>query len=157
MRDAIKAHAEAEAEAMTPEEREKHRFTGSLLPTTAPVFADLIANERLLEAFEGLGFSGSHCGNTKWSCGFIISKPPRSPSLAWHQDCAVWDHDIAYQKVPHQVTPCHADTLSFVNRRHPLCPRVGRTRRRRQCARRLACFLVNIQPSSHLHVIKVCE
>ena len=92
-----------QAEAMTPEEKETHKYTGSLLPTISPAFVPLIANIRLMAAFEGMGFTGSMTGNTKWSCGFVISKPARSPSLQWHQDCVVWDHDIAYQTTPHQV------------------------------------------------------
>ena len=94
----------AQAEAMTPEEKETHKNTGSLLPTISPAFAPLIANKNLMAAFEGMGFTDSMSGNTKWSCGFVISKPPRSPSLPWHQDCVVWDHDIAYESRPHQVS-----------------------------------------------------
>ena len=85
---AIREFSTGEAEAMTPEQREEHRFTGSLIPVHDPVFQPLLCNEKLLGAMEALGLGGK--GEVKWSCGFIISKPPGGPALAWHQDCAVW-------------------------------------------------------------------
>eukprot|EP01052_Picozoa_sp_SAG31_P025113 SAG31_NODE_2182_length_6246_cov_3.051407_1_plen_389_part_00 len=95
----IEAFSTREAEAMTDDEKEQHKFTGSLIPTVDPVFQPLLTNKTVLAVLEQLGFGS----NVKWSCGFIISKPPGGPSLAWHQDCACWDDDVAYQRTPHQI------------------------------------------------------
>ena len=69
----------AECEAMTPEQREEHKFTGSLIPLVDPVFQPLLTNPTLMKALESMGFGT----DVTWSCGFIISKPPGGPSLAW--------------------------------------------------------------------------
>eukprot|EP00747_Dinoflagellata_sp_TGD_P171553 gnl/TRDRNA2_/TRDRNA2_205941_c0_seq1.p1 gnl/TRDRNA2_/TRDRNA2_205941_c0~~gnl/TRDRNA2_/TRDRNA2_205941_c0_seq1.p1 ORF type:complete len:346 (-),score=41.01 gnl/TRDRNA2_/TRDRNA2_205941_c0_seq1:40-1041(-) len=95
----IEAFSNAKTESMTPEQREKHKFTGSLIPTVDPVFQPLLTNAPTLSALDALGFGS----DIKWSSGFIISKPPGGPSLAWHQDCAVWDHEVAYSPDPHQI------------------------------------------------------
>ena len=46
----IKAFSTAETERMTPEQREKHKFTGSLIPTVDPVFHPLLTNQPTLTA-----------------------------------------------------------------------------------------------------------
>ena len=76
---AIDDFSTAECEAMTPEQREEHKFTGSLIPLVDPVFQPLLTNPTLMKALESMGFGT----DVKWSCGFIISKPPGGPSLAW--------------------------------------------------------------------------
>jgi hypothetical protein len=79
LRAAIDRFSTAETEQMTPEQQEEHKFTGSLIPIVDPVFQPLLTNPALMEALESLGFGT----DIKWSCGFIISKPPGGPSLAW--------------------------------------------------------------------------
>jgi len=39
----------------------------------------------------------------KWMSGFLISKPPFSPSLGWHQDGWYWNDEVAYQSNPAQI------------------------------------------------------
>lgn len=56
-----------------------------------PAFAELIANDRARAAFAELGFS-----DPRFSSGYVISKPPRSPALFWHQDWWGWDDPISY-------------------------------------------------------------
>ena len=64
-----------------------NRSTGSMVTVyESPVFADLIA---LPEAREALRSTGFH--DAKFSSGYIISKPPKSPRLFWHYDWAGWD------------------------------------------------------------------
>jgi hypothetical protein len=96
---AIEAFSNAATAAMSPAQQEEHKFTGSLIPIVDPVFQPLLVNRATLAALDALGFGR----DVKWSCGFIISKPPGGPSLAWHQDCAVWDHPVAYTDRPHQI------------------------------------------------------
>ena len=79
LRKAIDSFSTAETEKMTPEQQEEHKFTGSLIPIVDPVFQPLLVNPTLMKALDNLGFGT----DIKWSCGFIISKPPGGPSLAW--------------------------------------------------------------------------
>merc|ERR1711972_1164772 len=39
----------------------------------------------------------------RWLSGFLISKPPKSPSLGWHQDGWYWDEAVAYASSPMQI------------------------------------------------------
>ena len=71
---------------------ERQRALGSLIRVTEdPFMARLIAYRPILEALAGLGFP-----DPKWGSGFIISKPPSSPPLFWHQDARFWDEQISY-------------------------------------------------------------
>ncbi len=70
----------------------RNRAQGSLIRVTEdPFMARLIANPPILEALAGLGFS-----DPKYGSGFIISKPPQSPPLFWHQDARFWNDPISY-------------------------------------------------------------
>ena len=71
---------------------ERNRAQGSLIRVTeAPIMARLIAYPPMLQALAGLGFP-----DPKWGSGFIISKPPKSPPLFWHQDARFWNDPISY-------------------------------------------------------------
>jgi hypothetical protein len=68
------------------------RAPGSLVHVAVdPFFAELIAWPRTLAALAGLGLGGA-----RFSSGYVISKPPRSPPLFWHQDWWGWDHPLSY-------------------------------------------------------------
>lgn len=54
-------------------------------------FANLIALPQALKLLAQLGFQNPQA----WS-GFLISKPPHSPPLYWHQDGCLWNHPISY-------------------------------------------------------------
>ncbi|MCY3865983.1 MAG: phytanoyl-CoA dioxygenase family protein [Chloroflexi bacterium] len=70
----------------------RNRAQGSLIRVTEdPFMARLIAHPPILEALAGLGFP-----NPKYGSGFIISKPPKSPPLFWHQDARFWNDPISY-------------------------------------------------------------
>ena len=76
-----------------------HRSQGSLIDVRAEFsMVDLIAGGNALKALASLGF-----GEPKWASGYIISKPPHSPPLYWHQDWWGWDDPDSYGEVPHQV------------------------------------------------------
>ena len=79
---------------------EKHRSQGCLIsywkyPHHA--FAELIVYPRALSVLADLGFN-----NPKVWSGFVISKPPYSPPLYWHQDGVLWDHPISVTDKPQQ-------------------------------------------------------
>ena len=70
----------------------ENRAQGSLIRVTEHQFmARLVAYPAILDALARLGFD-----DPKWGSGFIISKPPPSPPLFWHQDARFWDHTISY-------------------------------------------------------------
>lgn len=71
---------------------EAKRSQGSVIPVFGhPGMAELIAHPPLLAALADLGFA-----EPKWGSGFVISKPPHSPPLFWHQDGRFWDEPACY-------------------------------------------------------------
>ena len=82
---------------------EMHRTTGSMVMidwTMAyqyPVMAELIAHPGALAALKQLGFD-----EPKFGHGRIISKPPHSPPLFWHEDGRFWDDPVSYTTQPIQ-------------------------------------------------------
>jgi len=74
---------------------ERQRSPGTLIDSGGyPELADLIGNPKPLEA---LGAMGYH--NNKFWKAVIISKPPGSPLLYWHQDCMMWKDPSAYSEI----------------------------------------------------------
>ncbi|MCY4525533.1 MAG: phytanoyl-CoA dioxygenase family protein [Anaerolineaceae bacterium] len=68
------------------------RSQGSVIPAFEhPGMAELVVHPPLLAALNGLGYA-----DPKWGSGFIISKPPHSPPLFWHQDGRFWDEPACY-------------------------------------------------------------
>ena len=73
--------------------------TGSMVNVTEdPLFAELVAYPSALEVLRSFG---SIC--PRWSSGYIISKPPDSPALFWHQDWWGWEHKSSYTDFIHQI------------------------------------------------------
>ncbi len=71
---------------------EAKRSQGSVIPVFQHLFmAKLIAHPQVLAALAALGYA-----DPKWGSGFIISKPPHSPPLFWHQDARFWDDPVSY-------------------------------------------------------------
>ena len=63
-----------------------------------PVFAEFIAHPGVLQALARLGFH-----DPKFGHGRVISKPPHSPPLFWHEDGRFWDDPVSYTPVPIQA------------------------------------------------------
>ena len=61
------------------------------------VMAEFIAHPRMLAALAELGFN-----EPKFGHGRIISKPPHSPPLYWHEDGRFWDDPVSYTSQPIQ-------------------------------------------------------
>ena len=79
---------------------EQRRSQGCIIPYWKfphPAFPELIAHPGALGALAQLGFDDPKV----WS-GFVISKPPHSPPLYWHQDGVLWEHPISYTDLPQQ-------------------------------------------------------
>ena len=83
-----------------PEHFEQQKSTGSMISVfDDPGFAGLVRCPAAIDALSSLGFS-----RPKWWSGFVISKPPHSPPLFWHQDWWGWNHPVSYgDPVPQQV------------------------------------------------------
>jgi hypothetical protein len=85
-------------DAQTEAHFKDQRSTGSMVRVDQhPFMAELIAYPKALETLAGLGFD-----DPKWWSGYIISKPPYSPPLFWHQDGLFWDDSISYTAQPQQ-------------------------------------------------------
>ena len=79
--------------------REKNKSQGSLIMVADfPEFSHLIAHPVLLKVFSILGFD-----DTRFSSGYIISKPQKSPALFWHQDWWGWGDPVSYTEKIAQV------------------------------------------------------
>ncbi len=77
--------------AIGADHRAQWRSQGSLVPVADhPSFAALIAHPGFQEMFGRLGLHG-----TRFSSGYVISKPPGGPALFWHQDWWGWQHPIS--------------------------------------------------------------
>ncbi len=85
---------------LSDEHREKNKSQGSMVHLADyPEFVDLIASQNLMKALD------DHFDFTdiKFSSGYLISKPPMSPPLFWHQDWWGWEHDSSYTDFLHQI------------------------------------------------------
>ena len=86
-----------------PEHFEENRTTGSMvmidwaMACRNPVMAGLIAHPNALAALKTLGFE-----EPKFGHGRIISKPPHSPPLFWHEDGRFWNDPVSYSTQPIQ-------------------------------------------------------
>lgn len=86
-------------DTQTEDERAAHRSSGSMISVYMhPLFAELVAYPRALQALEALGFL-----RPKWSSGYVISKPAQSPPLFWHQDWWGWNDPCSYTALPQQL------------------------------------------------------
>jgi phytanoyl-CoA hydroxylase len=61
------------------------------------LLAEFIAHEGVLAALGEMGFE-----EPKFGHGRIISKPPHSPPLFWHEDGRFWDDPVSYTAQPIQ-------------------------------------------------------
>ena len=99
MLERLRQHSRAVLDAAPPEHRAQQRATGSLIHIAAdPFFAELIAWQPALAALQRLGF-----GEAAFSSGYVISKPPHSPALFWHQDWWGWSDPVSYTAQPMQL------------------------------------------------------
>lgn len=84
---------------MSQEEARAQKSTGSLIPVmNDEIFARLVAYRPALDTLEKLGFH-----DNKFSSGYVISKPPKTPRLFWHFDWAGWTHPFSFEKQPAQI------------------------------------------------------
>ena len=100
MLEKVRSIAAEKIAQLTDDHRFEQKSTGSMLPNREmPELVDLITWPRTLETLQQLGF-----GDVKFSRAYLISKPPQSPPLFWHQDCTMWSGEPrAYSDVTPQL------------------------------------------------------
>lgn len=96
----LRAWSEARLSLESHEHFEQFRHHGSMisLDFRDPVAHDLITWPTTVSAMRGFGFS-----DPKWLSGYLISKPPLSPALWWHQDWWAWDEPESFYVPPPQL------------------------------------------------------
>jgi hypothetical protein len=80
---------------------ERFRYHGSMLPLDfrdEPAARRLIAWPGTLRGLAALGFE-----RPRWLSGYVVSKPPRAPSLWWHQDWWAWNDPATGMVDPPQL------------------------------------------------------
>lgn len=115
-------------EAQSADHFEAQRSTGSMISVrTHSFFADLVTWEPALAALRALGIA-----EPRFTSGYVISKPPHSPPLFWHQDWGLWDDPLSYTEPTVQLflmyylvdTTPHNGCLRVLRgshrRRHPM-------------------------------------
>ncbi len=86
-------------DAQSDEKYDEQRSTGSMVDVGShPIFAELVAYPPARTVLEALGFL-----RPKWMSGYVISKPPESPALFWHQDWWGWNDPSSYTPLPQQL------------------------------------------------------
>ncbi len=86
-------------DAQSDEKYDEQRSTGSMVDVGShPIFAELVAYPPAHTVLEALGFL-----RPKWMSGYVISKPPESPALFWHQDWWGWNDPSSYTPLPQQL------------------------------------------------------
>ena len=84
---------------MSESDKRDQRSTGSLIPAgNIPQMAKLVTLPSALAAMRKMGFD-----DIRFTSGYIISKPPRSPPLFWHYDWMCWAHPRSWEKEPLQT------------------------------------------------------
>lgn len=78
--------------AQDPAHFADQKSTGSMISVFQHAyFAELAAWPPALAALAALGLAAP-----KFTSGYVISKPPHSPPLFWHQDWGGWDDPLSY-------------------------------------------------------------
>ncbi len=86
-------------DAQSEEKNDEQRSTGSMIDVGVhPIFAELVAHPGARSVLTALG-----CLRPKWMSGYVISKPPQSPALFWHQDWWGWNDPSSYTPLPQQL------------------------------------------------------
>ena len=84
---------------ISADHRRQNKSQGSLINLSDyPDYAAIIGHQALADLFAKLAFA-----NPVFSSGYLISKPPHSPALFWHQDWWGWDDELSYTAVIAQV------------------------------------------------------
>ncbi|MDA0708974.1 MAG: phytanoyl-CoA dioxygenase family protein [bacterium] len=99
MLDRVKQVSDRLLDAQDADHFEAQKSTGSLICVYEDsFFSELIAWQPALDILHAMGFD-----RPTFSTGFVISKPPQSPPLFWHQDWWGWNDPVSYRPMPQQT------------------------------------------------------
>ncbi len=99
MLDRVRVASDDLIAAQPAQHFDRYKSTGSMISVyDDPFFAELVAYQPALDALDSLGFPDS-----RWTSGFVISKPGHSPPLFWHQDWWAWNDPVSYTDLPLQL------------------------------------------------------
>ena len=102
--DQLNAFCDGVLAQQDPEHFKENVTTGSMVMINwemayqNAVMAKFIAHPKVIGAMNELGFP-----DPKFGHGRIITKPPHSPQLFWHEDGRFWDDPVSYSTQPIQV------------------------------------------------------
>ena len=95
----LKADSARLADARLQEDLKVNRSTGSMIDLTElEQCVDLVALPAALDALKSMGYD-----DPRFTSGYVISKPAKSPPLFWHHDWACWGDPGAFDAVPQQL------------------------------------------------------
>ena len=94
----VQSYARSIASGLSDKHRREQKSTGSMVANRdLPGLVDLFDWPKTFEVLDSLGFN-----DVKFCRAYLISKPPHSPKLFWHQDCTMWSGD---PRTYSQITP----------------------------------------------------
>jgi hypothetical protein len=96
----LRAHTDRVLDAEERDHFDQFRFHGSMLPLDwrDDATVRLVTGQRIRRELALCGFDAP-----TWLSGYVISKPPRSPALWWHQDWWAWDEAESLAAEPPQL------------------------------------------------------
>lgn len=97
----LRAYCDRRLAAEDPSHFSRFSYHGSMLaldPLSEEVVADLVSWPRAISALQERGFD-----DPRWLSAYLISKPPHSPPLWWHQDWWAWDEPVSHAPFPPQM------------------------------------------------------
>jgi hypothetical protein len=99
--DRLGAYCEQRLTGQAADHFERFAHHGSMISLDAvgdPLIRRLVTLPRLRDALAARGFD-----DVRWLSAYLISKPPHSPPLWWHQDWWAWDDPVSFADFPAQV------------------------------------------------------
>ncbi len=95
----LRTETTALADGRAEIDRVEQRSTGSLINVLEmDSCPELLTFQPALDAMAAMGYD-----DPRFTSGYIISKPPKSPRLFWHHDWACWTDPGAFDPVPQQL------------------------------------------------------
>lgn len=97
----------------------------SALRWNDPIVLNALTSATFIQAVR----QASAATDLKWLSGYLSSKQPHSPALAWHQDWWCWDHSISFERQAAQLavlvyltqTTTENGALRLLPRSHRCC------------------------------------
>lgn len=88
-------------QTVTESHRKSFPYQGSMIPAslTESPWPQVVSHDSIIATLHELGAQ-----DLRWLSGYLISKPPHSPRLWWHQDWWAWNSELSYSDMPAQIS-----------------------------------------------------